>query len=79
MEQVTVINGVLYRIWESANGVNKCHQVIAPRELHKALFSKVHDTRIAAHMGRRENYACVTSFLLLAQDGERCEFLDIVM
>ena len=26
--RLTVINGVLYRIWESANGVNKCHQVI---------------------------------------------------
>ena len=38
--RVTIINGVLYRIWESANGVNKCHQVIAPRELQLPLFSK---------------------------------------
>ena len=29
--RLSIINGVLYRIWESANGVNKCHQVIAPR------------------------------------------------
>ena len=34
--------------------MNKCHQVIAPRELQLALFSKVHDTKIAAHMGRRK-------------------------
>ena len=60
--RLTILNGVLYRIWESANGVNICYQVIAPREFQLWLFSKVHDTKIAAHMGWRKTMHALLHF-----------------
>ena len=53
-DRLKLVDGVLYRIWDSANGINKSYQVIAPCKLQQKLFEQVHDGRIAAHMGRRK-------------------------
>ena len=61
-DRLNIVNGVLYKIWESANGINKSYQLIAPRNLHQRLYKKVHDSRFAEHMGRRRTMHALLHF-----------------
>ena len=61
-KRLKLINHVLYRIWESANGLNKCYQIIAPRQLQEKLMERVHDGKVAAHMGRHKTTHALLHF-----------------
>ena len=47
-------NDVLYRIWESANGLSKVHQLIVPRQLQLEFCERIHNSNTTAHMGREK-------------------------
>ena len=47
------INGVLYRTWESDDGVETRHQILLPRTYRDDVYEHLHESRVACHMGRR--------------------------
>ena len=47
------INGVLYRVWESADGVETRHQILLPYVYRADVYKHLHESQIACHMGRR--------------------------
>ena len=53
---------VLYRRWESGDGLITFKQLIAPRNLRTELCRQVHDTSIVAHMGRRKTLHALQHF-----------------
>ena len=61
-ERLKIKNGVLYRIWESNDGLQKIHQLLVPRRLQLEFCSKIHDSSITAHMGRKKTQHALTHF-----------------
>ena len=47
------INEVLYRIWESDDGVETRHQILLPYAYRDDVYKHLHESQIACHMGRR--------------------------
>ena len=46
-------NGVLYRRWESDDGVEVKYQIILPAPYRDDLYKHLHESKIGCHMGRR--------------------------
>ena len=53
---------VLYRRWESADGLVIFKQLIAPRNLRTELCKQVHNSKIVAHQGRRKTLHALQHF-----------------
>ena len=47
------INNVLYRIWESEDGVETRHQILLPYAYRDEVYRHLHESQVACHMGRR--------------------------
>ena len=61
-KRLTMHGGALYRVWESANGLNNFKQLIVPRTLQLEFCHRIHDTSVAAHMGRRKTLHALLHF-----------------
>ena len=46
-------DGILYRVWESADGFHTAKQMIVPRCMIDEMCKVVHDGKVASQMGRR--------------------------
>ena len=55
-------NKVLYRRWESDDGLRSHLQFLVPRLLQKEMLQKVHDSKNTAHMGRRRTLYALQNF-----------------
>ena len=60
--RLTMHGGALYRVWESANGLNNFKQLIVPRALQLEFCHRIHDTAVTAHMGRRKTLHALLHF-----------------
>ena len=47
------VNNVMYRIWESDDGVETRHQILLPQMYRDDVYKHLHESQIACHMGRR--------------------------
>ena len=52
-QRLDMKGGVLYWRWESPGGKNLRWQVVLPSPLRKQVFSELHDSKLAGHMGVR--------------------------
>jgi hypothetical protein len=75
INRMQLVNDVLYRVWESADGVITYKQLLAPRRMREDLCKSVHDSKILAHMGRNKTIHAL-QHLLLVWNVQRCKFLD---
>ena len=69
--RLSMFGGALYRNWESANGLNVVKQLIVPRSLQLEFCHRIHDTSVAAHMGRKRTLHALLHFCYwykMAQD-----------
>ena len=69
--RLSMFGGALYRNWESANGLNIVKQLIVPRCLQLEFCHRIHDTSVAAHMGRKRTLHSLLHFCYwykMAQD-----------
>ena len=55
-------NRVLYRRWESRNGLRNHLQVLLPRSMQWEVLEKIHDSQSVAHMGRRRTVFALQQF-----------------
>ena len=55
-------SGVLYRRWESRNGLRNHLQVLLPRTMQWEVMEKIHDSQTVAHMGRRRTLYALQQF-----------------
>ena len=55
-------NDVLYRRWESNDGLRSHLQFLVPRLIQKEMLTKVHDSQTRAHMGRRRTMYALQQF-----------------
>ena len=46
-----MINGVLHRLWESPAGDHVVPQLVLPKKMRKEVFTQLHSTPKAGHMG----------------------------
>ena len=60
--RLTIHGDALYRVWESANGLNNFKQLLVPRKLQQEFCHKIHDTSVTAHMGRRKTLHSLLHF-----------------
>ena len=61
-ERLEFHNKVLYRRWESNDGLRSHLQFLVPRVLQKEMLEKVHDSKNTAHMGRRRTMYALQNF-----------------
>ena len=61
-DRLEIHNEVLYRRWESPDGLITCKQLIAPRTMRTELCKQVHDTSVVAHLGRRKTLHALQHF-----------------
>ena len=60
--RLTMHGNALYRVWESANGLNQFKQFLVPRKLQLEFCHQIHDTSATAHMGRRKSLHALLHF-----------------
>ena len=61
-DRLQIHEDVLYRKWESGDGLVVFKQLVAPRNFRTELCKQVHDTTILAHMGRRKTLHALQHF-----------------
>lgn len=50
-EAIVILNGVLYKKWESPNLLNHVYQILVPREKVSEVLEEVHDSPSGSHFG----------------------------
>ena len=51
-----MIDGLLYRRWEIADGVMTWWQLIIPRVLQRSVIEQVHNSTVGSHQGFRRTW-----------------------
>ena len=54
--RLRMIDGLLYRKWESADGVMTWYQLVVPREFQRTIIEQVHKTSVGSHQGFRRTW-----------------------
>ena len=60
--RLVLYDNVLYRIWESVDGLHTAKQIILPRCMISEMCAAVHDGKVTAHMGRRRTIHALQHF-----------------
>ena len=55
-------DGILYRVWESADKLHTAKQIVIPRSMIETMCKAVHDGKVAAHLGRRRTLHALQHF-----------------
>ena len=50
-QSLQLLNGVLYRLWETPSGDSVVKQLILPESLRTEVLQELHNTRTAGHLG----------------------------
>ena len=53
---------ILYRVWESADGLHTTKQITVPRSIIDEMCKSVHDGKVASLMGRRRTIHALQHF-----------------
>ena len=54
--RLKIINGLLYRLWESADGLTEWYQLVIPTVYQQDLIRNVHSTWVGSHQGYRRTW-----------------------
>ena len=58
-ESLKLIGGLLYRCWESDDGRNTTHLLVAPKSIHNEILGQLHCSTTAGHFGVKKTAARV--------------------
>ena len=54
--RLKMVDGLLYRLWESPEGLSVWHQLIIPKLYQRTLIEQVHATPVGSHQGYRRTW-----------------------